>query len=306
MYVELLILLATSIAVTKLARSVNLSAPLVLVAVGLIVSVLPGIPDFAFTHSAQAPTVILTLVLPPLLYSAALDSSYQSFRANIRSIASLAVLLVIVTTVLIGFLAHALIPALPLPTAMVLGAVVAPPDAVAAVAIGRRLGLPRTVMTLLSGESLVNDASALTLYKVAIASALGTGLSFLQGAKVFGLAVVVGIAVGLALGFAVHWVRRHLHDSVLESAVGLLVPFAAYLISEALQGSGVLAVVCAGLYLGHNAPQAGYATRLQETAVWRAVDVLLEGPVFAVIGLQLPSVIATVHGTGVATSTLLL
>lgn len=280
--VEILLLLAGSLAVTAIARRLDWPAPLLLVAVGLAVSFVPGMPDFRLE-----PELVLVLVLPPLLYSSALDSSYVNIRRNIRPIGLLAIGLVLATTIGVGLVAHLVIPSLPLPAALVLGAIVAPPDAVAAVAIGRKLGLPRRIMTLLTGESLVNDATALTAYKVAVASATGAAMSWGSGIMTFLLASVGGTLIGYLIGVVVHWIRLRLHESVLESGLGMLVPFAAYLVGESAHTSGVLAVVAAGLYLGHNAPRAGYATRLQETAVWRAVDVLLESWVFGLIGLQL-------------------
>ncbi|WP_436492824.1 Na+/H+ antiporter [Actinokineospora sp. HUAS TT18] len=285
---DLLLLLAGSLAVTAVARRIEWPAPLLLVAVGLAVSFIPGMPDFRLN-----PELILVLVLSPLLYSAALESSYLDIRANLRPIGFLAIGLVLATTAAVGLVAHWVVPDLPLAAALVLGAVVAPPDAVAAVSIGRKLGLPRRSMTLLTGESLGNDATALTAFKVALAAATGTAaFSWGQGVLTFLIAAVGGVAIGLVLGIVVHAIRLRLRDGVLESALGMLVPFGAYLAAEEVHAAGVLAVVVAGLYLGHNAPAAGYATRLQETAVWRSVDVLLESLVFALIGLQLRTVIA--------------
>jgi CPA1 family monovalent cation:H+ antiporter len=300
--IEELLLVVGSLAVAAAARRLRLSAPLVLVAVGLVVSYLPGVPDIEIN-----PQLVLVLFMPPLLYSASLGSSYLGFRANVRPIALLSVGLVLATTVCVGFVAHLLIPALPLTSALVLGAVVAPPDAVAAVAIGRRLGLPRRLMTLMTGESLVNDATALTAFKVAVAAALGMGASWGAGVRTFLVASVGGVVIGLALGMLVHAIRMRLHDSVVESALGMVVPFAAYLIADipAIGASGVLAVVTAGLYLGHNAPRAGYATRLQEDAVWRAIDVLLESLVFGLIGLNLRFVLHQVNSAGHSTIALL-
>src|SRR4051812_4109653 len=244
-------LLVGAFAVTALARRLNVSAPLLLVVVGLAASFVPGVPDYAID-----PDLILLLVLPPLLYSAALDSSYLRIRENLRSIGSLAVGLVLVTTAAVGLVAWWLVPGLPLPAALVLGAVVAPPDAVAAAAVGRRLGLPRRVMTILGGESLVNDATALTAYRVAIAVAAGASYGILQGVGVFALAAAGGAAIGYALGWLVHRVRLVLRDGILESALGLLVPFVGYWLAEAANASGVLAVVMVGLYLGHRGHQA--------------------------------------------------
>ena len=289
----LIALLIGSLAVAAGARRLGFSPPLVLVLAGLAISVIPGIPDYQLE-----PDLVLLVVLPPLLYSAALDSSALSIKANLSAITSLAVGLVLFTTVTVGLVAHLLVPELPLAAAFVLGAVVAPPDAVAAVAVGRRLGLPRGVMTVLGGESLVNDATALTAYRVAVAAAVGTGLSVPRGLAVFLLAAGGGIAVGLTVGWCVHRVRMALSDSLMESAVGLIVPFGAYLIAEELlHSSGVLAVVVAGLYLGHRAPEGGFATRLQDEAVWRAADTVLEALVFGLIGLQLSTVVAEVDGS---------
>ncbi|CCH35504.1 Na+/H+ antiporter [Actinosynnema sp. NPDC047251] len=285
---ELLLLLL----VTAVARRLSAPAPLVLVATGLAVSFIPGLPTFELE-----PELILVLVLPPLLYSAALDSSYHNIRANMRPIGLLAVGLVIATTAGVGWVAHLALPSLSLPAALVLGAVVAPPDAVAAVAIGRRLNLPRRTMTLLTGESLINDATALTVYKVAIAAALGTTATWLDGTRTFVISAGGGVLVGLVIGLGVCKIRAHLHDGVMESSLGMLVPFGAYLFAEELGASGVLAVVVAGLYIGHQAPKSSYYTRLQDTAVWRSVDVLLESFVFALIGLQLKTIVLDVEIT---------
>jgi CPA1 family monovalent cation:H+ antiporter len=278
---EPLLLVLGSLACAALAARLGWSSPLVLVVVGLVVSYIPGLPEFQIQ-----PDLILRLFLPPLVYSAALDSSYQGLRAKLRPIALLAVVLVLVTTVAVGYVAFWLVPGLPLASALVLGAVVAPPDAVAAASIGRRLGLPRRVMTVLSGESLVNDATALTAFKVAVAAAVGVAPSWGAGLMTFVVASVGGLLVGFVIGWLVHEIRMRLDNEIVESALGIVVPFAAYILAEAGHGSGVLAVVTAGVYLGHFSPYAGFATRLQETAVWRSVDVLLESVVFALIGLN--------------------
>lgn len=290
----LVALLVASLGVTALARRWGASPPLVLVVIGLAASFTPGMPNYEID-----PELVLLLVLPPLLYSAALESSALRIRDNLRSIGLLAVGLVLFTTAVVGLAAWWLVPGLPLVSALVLGAVVAPPDAVAATAVGRRLGLPRRVMTLLGGESLVNDATALTAYRVAVAAAVGAGYTLWQGLGVFALAAVGGTAVGWALGWLVHRVRVALCDGVVETALGLIVPFAAYLIAEQLHASGVIAVVIAGLYLGHRAPQAAPAVRLQDQAVWKAADTVLESLVFALIGLQLRSVVEGID-TGLA------
>lgn len=301
---QLLILmgvLAVALGLTALARRYNLSAPLLIVVVALAVSYIPGVPRVELD-----PELILTLVLPPLLYSTALDSSFAQFRAATRPIVALGVVLVVVTALVVGLVVHLLLPALPMASALVLGAVVAPPDAVTAVAIGRRLGLPRRLMTVLTGESLVNDASALTLYKIALAAVLGATGSIGHGFLIFLVAAVVGVGVGLLGGVLVGYIRRRLDDPLMESVFGILVPFAVYVIAEHLHplsvefsGSGVLAVVAAGLYLGHQSLHAGSATRVQDSSIWASLDVLLETLVFALMGLQLPFVL---HNMDAATS----
>ncbi|RRO18443.1 Na+/H+ antiporter [Saccharopolyspora rhizosphaerae] len=283
----LMALLAGALAVTAASRRIGVSAPLVLVVVGLAVSEIPGVPDYGIN-----PEVVLLLILPPLLYSAALNSSSIGIKANLRPIGLLAVGLVLFTTAVAGLAAWWLVPGLPLTAALVLGAVIAPPDAVAATAIGRRVGLPRTLMTVLSGESLINDATALTAYRVAVAAAIGTGTSLLEGLGMFLLAAVGGTLIGFVIGWVVNRVKPLLRDDMLESAVGLIVPFFAYLVAEEAHTSGVLAVVVAGLYLGHRSPARSAAARVQDRAVWGAVDTLLEAVVFALIGLQLSSVVA--------------
>jgi CPA1 family monovalent cation:H+ antiporter len=298
---QLLLLVVGSIAVTAFARRRDLPAPLLLVVAGLAISFLPGAGDYQLD-----PHVLLGVVLPPLLYSAALDSSYLNFKALAGPITQLGVVLVVITAFVIGLVVHLLLPDLPWEVALLLGAVVAPPDAVAAVAIGRKLGLPRSAMTVLTGESLVNDASALTLYKVALVGVAGASTGLLSQLSTFVVAVVVGVGVGLAIGVVAHFARMRLDDTVLESGLGLVVPFACYLIAEDLHGSGVLAVVAAGLYLGHNSPKAGFATRLQEQSVWSTVDVLLESLVFGLIGLELPFVLRHIPAWQTALTALVL
>jgi Na+/H+ antiporter len=283
----LLVLVLGALSITALCRRYDVSAPLVLVVAGIAASFLPGVEALEIE-----PDVVLLVVLTPLLYSAALETSYLGIRANRRPIGFLAVGLPAFTALVVGLAAWWLVPELSLPAALVLGAVVAPPDAVSALAVGRRLGLPRRVMTILGGESLINDATALTLFRVFVIAAGGVAISPLEGIWMFVVAAVGGTVIGLAIGWVVHRVRMRLHDARVESALGLVVPFAVYLIAELPHASGVLAVVVTGLYLGHHAPEGGYASRLQEQAVWQASDTILESVVFALIGLQLTTVIA--------------
>ncbi|MEV3994317.1 Na+/H+ antiporter [Streptomyces halstedii] len=282
----LVALVAVSAAVAGAARRTPVPAPLMLVAAGLVASYVPGVP--AYTLDAH---VVLPLLLPPLLYTAAVDSSYLDLRANLRPVALLSVGYVLFATFAVGALAYLLVPGLPLTAALVLGAVIAPPDAVTAAAIARRVGLPARVTTILQGESLVNDATAITAFKVALAAAVGEGMTWGAGVGDFLLAAVGGIGVGLLLMVPLHWLRTHLGEALLQNTLSLLIPFVAYAAAERVHASGVLAVVVVALYLGHRAWQVDFATRLQEAAVWKMVGFILESAVFALIGLQLRSVV---------------
>ncbi|MEU5168854.1 Na+/H+ antiporter [Streptomyces mutomycini] len=282
----LVALIAVSAVVAGAARRTPVPAPLLLVAAGLLASYLPGVPSY--TLDAH---IVLPLLLPPLLYTAAVDSSYLDLRANLRPVALLSVGYVLFATIAVGWLAYLLVPDLPLTAALVLGAVIAPPDAVTAAAVARRVGLPARLTTILQGESLVNDATAITAFKVVLAAAVGEGVSWGEGIGEFLLASVGGVAVGLLLMVPLHWLRTHLKEALLQNTLSLLIPFVAYAAAERVHASGVLAVVIVALYLGHRSWQVDFATRLQEAAVWKMVAFVLESAVFALIGLQLPFVL---------------
>ncbi|WP_159669439.1 Na+/H+ antiporter [Streptomyces mexicanus] len=282
----LLLLVAGSAAVAGAARRTPVPAPLLLVAVGLAVAYLPGVPDYTLD-----PHVVLPLLLPPLLYTSAVDSSYLDLRAQLRPVALLSVGYVLFATFAVGWAAYLIVPGLPLTAALVLGAVVAPPDAVAATAVARRVGLPSRITTILQGESLLNDATAITAYKVALAAAVGEGATWAGGVQEFLVAAFGGVGVGLVLMAPLHWLRTHLKEALLQNTLSLLIPFVAYGVAEQLHASGVLAVVTVALYLGHRAWEVDFATRLQEEAVWKMVAFVLESAVFALIGLQLPVVL---------------
>jgi len=287
----ILALLAAVAAVATLARRIGGSAPILLVVIGLLASFVPGVPSYELD-----PEIVLVLFLPPLLYSAALNSSYIDFRANLRPIGLLSVGLVLFTTVFVGLIAYAIVPGLTLPAAFALGAIVAPPDAVAATAVARRVGLPRRVVTVLEGESLVNDATALTAYSIAIAAAVSGSFSYPALGMRFLEAVVGGLVVGLVVAWLIGRLRRYLSDPPVENTLSLITPFLAFLPAEAIHGSGVVAVVVTGLYLGHRAPSLqSSATRLQNIAIWRMIDFLLQGVVFALIGLQLRTVLESLE-----------
>lgn len=277
---------AVIVGVRWVADRTGLPAAALLTLVGIAYAVLPG-PNIGLQ-----PDLVLTLVLPPLLYSAALDSSLTAIRRNLRTVVSLSVLLVLATALVIGvgfglFVAGATVAA-----GIALGAAVAPPDPVAALAVGRRAGLPPRLITLIQGEGLLNDATALTILAVAVSAARGNGFSTPAAVGQFLLASVGGVAAGVAVAYGVRPLRRLRSDPLSSNAVSLATPFIAYLLGEALHVSGVLAVVVAGLIIGHNNPSwASGASRLQTGAVWRLVDFLLEGFVFLLIGQQLPKVI---------------
>ncbi|WP_052423653.1 Na+/H+ antiporter [Nonomuraea candida] len=286
---QLLLLAAGAIGVAAVARRRGWPAPLLLVAAGLLVSPLvPAVP--------LEPELVLYVFLPPLLYSAALDSSYLRLRDVKRAVGLLSIGLVLFTTAVVGLVVHLLLPDLPLALAFALGAIIAPPDAVAAVAVGRRLGLPRVSLTILIGESLFNDATALTLYRVAIGAAVGGAVSLWEGVYEFLFAAVAGVGIGLALAFVFAWIFRHTRDSLVENTLMLLIPFAAYLAAESVHASGVIAVVIVGLYLGYRMHLRGFGTRLVSDAVWKVTDFFLEAIVFALIGLQLVTVIEGITG----------
>lgn len=286
MDLEIVFLFIFALTVTAFSRWRNWSSPLTIVAVACLVSFIPKIPNFELDAK-----IIFTLILPPLLYSAALDSSYLDLKSSAKPIFSLGILLVFFTTAAVAVVAHFFIPNLAWSGAILLGAIVAPPDAVSAATIGRKLGLPKRIMTVLSGESLINDAASLTLFKTSMVIVAGSTLTLQQEIGVFFQSVSFGIMFGLLIGWVVHALRMRLHDPLIESVFGLLVPFAAYLLADHFNGSGVLAVVAAGLYLGFTSPYAGHASRLQENYVWDSLTVLLEAFVFALIGLQLKPIV---------------
>lgn len=289
--------LAAVAALSAVARRFGLQTPIVLVLAGGAAGLLPWVPRVELD-----PDLVLTLVLPPLLYYAALNTSMRDFRANLQPIVLLSVGLVLVTAAVVAGVMTALVPGLPLAAAFALGAVVAPPDAVAAVAVGREAGMPRRLLGILEGESLVNDATALVSFRIAVGATSAAAVTLVDATAQFVLASAVGVGVGLALGVVIAFVRRRLDDPPVENSLSLLTPFAAFVPAEALHGSGVLAVVVAGLYLGQRSPVLlGSATRLEVHALWRMITYLLEGVVFLLVGLQMPAIVRAAagdHGAG--------
>ncbi|MFD1943631.1 Na+/H+ antiporter [Paradevosia shaoguanensis] len=293
MFSQLLIVVIGAIAISIFAERRGIQAPLLIVALGLIASYIPGLPRLELE-----PEVILTIVLPPLLFSAANEFSFTSFVRRLGSIVNLGVILVVVTTFAVGWIAFSVGPLLSLPAALVLGAVISPPDAVSAVAIARQLHLPGRLMTVLKGESLINDAAALTLFSLTTAAVTGAHLATDNVALFFLYRAVVGAIFGVALGALVHRIRSSVSSSSLATVLTVIVPFAAYRVAEELGASGVIAVVAAGFSLGYNAAEADYSERIQEREFWKTINALLDAFVFAYIGLQLRFVVEDTIAAG--------
>ena len=288
---SVLVLFAFAVGLAYLARRIGVAYPILLVvgglALGLILTRLPDAPTIELP-----PEIVFLLFLPPILFGSAFSTPIRDFKANIRAIGQLAIGLVLFTTLAVGLVAGLLVPELRWAPAFALGAIVAPPDAVAATSVLRRLGVPRRVLTILEGESLVNDASALIAYRVAVAAVLTGSFSVLNASVSFAAVGLGGIAVGVVLGWVITAVWRRTGDPTLEIVVSLLAPIAAYLAAETLGVSGVLATVTAGVIAGRKAARVLSPTgRLMGTGVWAIVYFLIDSFVFMLIGLQLPIVV---------------
>ena len=284
---EIIVLLFTAVGVLAvLAHNITLPYPIVLVLGGLALSFVPRLPAVNLN-----PDVVFYFILPALIYPAALFTSWRDFRRNLRPILLLAIGLVLATMLAVAWIAHSIVPALPWAAAFALGAIVSPPDAVAATAIIRRLGVPHRIQVILEGESLVNDATALVALQFAIAALVTGTFSPEYAAGRFVWAAAGGIGIGLLVGVAMRWVQSHLNDPPIQITFSLLTPFIAYLPAEHMHASGVLATVAAGIFLGWHSPLIITArTRLQFYAFWETIVFLLNGFVFIVIGLQLPRI----------------
>lgn len=264
----------------------GLPSAALLTLVGIGYALLPG-PNISL-----APDVVMTCILPPLLYNAALESSLVGIRRNLRTVISLSVVLVLLTATSVGVAFGLLVGGTTIAAGMVLGAAVAPTDPVAALAVARKVGLPLNIVTLIEGEGLLNDATALTTFSVAIAAASGAEFSLPSAIREFALAAVGGLVVGVVLASCRRVVRRWTHDVLTANAVSLATPFLAYVLADKIHASGVLAVVVCGLIVGNDSPRLeSGANRLQTRAVWQLVNFLLEGLVFLLIGEQLPVIV---------------
>ncbi len=277
-----------------LASRTGIPYPIVLVLGGLALGLIPGLP-----HIELDPDLVLLVFLPPLLYAAAFFAEPRTLRGYARALTLTAVGLVLATTVLVAVVGHELLD-LSWPMAFALGAIVSPTDPIAATAIMRRLRVPRLIVNLVEGESLVNDAAALVAYRVAVAAAIGGSFSLLDASGEFVLAAAGGVALGLAVGYVIGEIRRRLDDPPTEITISLITGYIAFVPAEQLDLSGVLAVVTAGLYLGWRAPElSSPSTRLQAFAVWDVATFLLNATLFVLIGLQLPVVSEAITGRSV-------
>jgi CPA1 family monovalent cation:H+ antiporter len=296
--VELLLLglMVAGAGLSVLARPLGVPYPILLVLGGLVLGFIPGL-----SHVELPPDLVLVLFLPPLLYSASFFSSPRNLQADLRAISLLAVGLVLATMVAVAVTAHALVEGLPWAAAFTLGAIVAPTDPLAATTIGRRLGVPRRLLTVLEGESLVNDASALVAYRIAVTAAAGGSFVLWQAGLEFAVGVAGGVAVGLLVGWLAAQLRRRVDDPPAEIVLSVVTGYAAYLPADRLGVSGVLAAVTAGLYVGWRAPElASVPTRLLGFSFWEVLVYLLNAVLFILVGLQLQPILGELSGRSTA------
>jgi Na+/H+ antiporter len=277
-----LVLLVVAAGLAVVAQRLAIPYPILLVLGGLGLALVPGLPVVQMD-----PQLVLLIFLPPLLFFAAWMTSWRDFAANLRPISLLAVGLVLATTSAVAWVAHAAIPDMGWPAAFLLGAIVSPPDAVAATSVTRRLHVPRRIVTVIEGESLVNDATGLVVYKLALGAVASGQISWPRAGAQFLYTAAGGVAVGLVVGWLAAQVHRRLEDFDTETVITLLTPYAAYIPAEHLGVSGVLATVTAGGYLGWRNPELLSAlTRFRGRGVWSVLMVLFNGLVFILIGLQ--------------------
>ncbi len=289
----ILILLIAGLALALAAPRLKLPYPILLVLGGLLLGFVPGLPRFTLD-----PDLIFLLFLPPLIYASAWFTSWRDFKRNLLPISLLAIGLIFFTTILVAIVAHAIIPGLPWAVAFVLGAIVSPTDAVAATSIMHRLSIPHRIVTILEGESLVNDSSGIVAFQFAVAAVTTGAFSLANAGLQFVVESVGGIAIGLAVGWCLTQIHRRLENPTLEITMTLLTPFAAYLLADTLHTSGVLATVAAGLYLTRKSSVLFSAqTRQQALAVWNILVFLLNGLTFIFIGLQLRNILEQLDNT---------
>ena len=291
--ISLILVLLFAVALLAVAsRRIGIPYPILMVVAGLGLGLVPGLPRVELE-----PDLVFLFFLPPILFSAAYFTSIREFRANVRPIGLLAIGLVLATTGAVALVVHGVQPQLGWAAAFTLGAIVSPPDAIAATAIAQRLGLPRRLVTIIEGESLVNDATALVAYRLAVVAVVSGTFSLNAAVLSFFYVALAGVVVGVVVGVAVSFVIGRLHDPPVEVTISLLAPFAAYLPAELIGASGVLATVTAGLILGWHAPRVLTSdSRILGSGVWQMVIFLLNGLAFILIGLQLPSIVERLAG----------
>lgn len=280
-------LMMGTLLIVPVARKIRLPYPVLVTVLGLAMALIPGIPELDIS-----PELILPLFLPPLLYATAQRTSWRQFTDHLTPILLLAVALIFVTVACVAFVAHSIIPGLPLAAAVALGAIVAPPDPVAAVAVAGPLRLPRRLIGLLEGEGLFNDATALVIYKVAVAATVTGTFAAWETVGLFAYATIAAVIVALVVGWLAQQMLARITDATVSTAVTLIVPFIAYLAAEHIHASGVIAVVSVALHLTHfAADEANYAARLRGRAFWDVLEMLVTGLAFGLIGLQLRGVL---------------
>jgi CPA1 family monovalent cation:H+ antiporter len=286
--IEIIIILLSIISLlVVVAGKVKIPYPILLVLAGLGIGFIPHLPKVELN-----PDLVFLIFLPPLLYASAWTTSWHDFTAAHRPIALLAIGLVLFTTTIVAIVAHTFIPGFSWPVAFLLGSIISPPDAVAAASITKGLGLPKRIVTILEGESLVNDASGLIAYRYAITAVMTGNFVLWQAGFQFLIVASIGILVGYLVGLALFWIHKHVHNPIVETSLTFLTPFIAYLIAEHIHVSGVLAVVTCGLYLSWRSSELFSSdTRLQTLSVWNVVVFILNGIIFIIIGLQLPGIL---------------
>ena len=282
----LLFLLLAVIALTALADIVDVPYPILLVVGGCALGFAPGVPDVELE-----PDLVLLLFLPPLLFNAAYLASVRDLRADLRAISMAAVLLVLVTMCAVAVAFHAVVPELPWAAAFAFGAIVSPTDPLAAISITQRLGVPRRLVTLIEGESLINDGTALVAYRTAVAVAIGGSFDLLEASGDFVLNVAGGAVIGYVVARVLAVVLQRLQDDLLAITISLAAGFVAYIPAEELGVSGVIAAVVAGLLLGHRAHEATSSARLRGFGFWDVLVFLLNAVLFVLVGLQLPGIL---------------
>jgi len=295
-YSIVILILAIMIGLSAVADKIRLPYPILLITAGIAIGFIPTMPDIEID-----PEIVFLIFLPPLLYDAAFNISFQEFRTNFNTISSLAIGLVFITTMGIAVISHYMIPGMSWPVAFVLGAILSATDAVAAIGITKGLGLSHKTVTILEGESLVNDASALVAYRFAVAAVTGTAFVLWKASLQFVVLLAGGFAVGLVIGKLLAFILKRVHGNVMVTiSFMLLMPFVAYLIAEAFHVSGVIAVVVLGLGISRFSKKIfPDSLKHQSKTIWDVIIFLLNGLIFILIGLQYPYVLKQIDKTQV-------